>query len=122
MKQKIVYREISDAMNAIYDEEGYLTDNKCYIITGSHLIYLVSYLNSKLFTRIVMKEFNITGGKGKDMLKNVCIYMPTDEIENPIINLFKRRMKGDYVDNILDDIFYHIYNINDVEKIMLNKD
>lgn len=32
-KQKIVYREISDAMNACLVEPGYMLNNKCYLIT-----------------------------------------------------------------------------------------
>ncbi len=36
-KQKIVYREISDAMDACLVEPGFMLNNKCYLITGEHL-------------------------------------------------------------------------------------
>lgn len=53
-KQKIVYREISEEMDAcIIDEEVYV-NNKCYIITGEHLEYLICVLNSKLFNNIFL--------------------------------------------------------------------
>ena len=35
-KQKIVYREISDAMDACLVEPGFMLNNKCYLITGGN--------------------------------------------------------------------------------------
>ena len=36
-KQKIVYREISDSMDACLVDPGYMLNNKCYLITGDKL-------------------------------------------------------------------------------------
>ena len=72
-KQKIVYREISEEMDAcIIDEEVYV-NNKCYIITGEHLEYLICVLNSKLFNKIILQSANQTGGKGRDFLEKIHI-------------------------------------------------
>ena len=72
-KQKIVYREISDNMNACILAETIFVNNKCYIITGEKLFYLLGFLNSKLFNRIILQSANITGGKGHEFLSKIKI-------------------------------------------------
>ena len=57
-KQKIVYREISEEMDACIINEEVYVNNKCYIITGEHLEYLICVLNSKLFNRIILQSAN----------------------------------------------------------------
>ena len=65
-KQKIVYREISDSMNACMVDPGIMLNNKCYLITGgSSLEFLLAYFNSQLFTKIILPQANVTGGKGE---------------------------------------------------------
>lgn len=73
LKPKIVYREISDEMNARYIEEEFFCNNKCYIVTGEHLKYLLLFINSKLFTKIILQGANLTGGKGRDFLGEIKV-------------------------------------------------
>ena len=75
-KQKIVYREISDEMNACLIEDEVYVNNKCYIITGEHLEHLICVLNSKLFNKITLQCANSTGGKGRDFLNTVTVSKP----------------------------------------------
>ena len=56
----------------IINEEVYV-NNKCYIITGEHLEYLICVLNSKLFNRIILQSANQTGGKGRDFLEKIHV-------------------------------------------------
>ena len=72
-KQKIVYREISEEMDACIINEEVYVNNKCYIITGEHLEYLICVLNSKLFNRIILQSANQTGGKGRDFLEKIHV-------------------------------------------------
>ena len=86
IKQKIVYREISDAMDAcLIDDEVYI-NNKCYLITGEALKYLLCFLNSKLFNKIILQSANITGGKGRDFLEKVRL--PRIEVPNVFDELY----------------------------------
>ena len=80
-KQKIVYREISEEMDACIINEEVYVNNKCYIITGEHLEYLICVLNSKLFNRIILQSANQTGGKGRDFLEKIHVpYRDNDDI------------------------------------------
>lgn len=60
LQQKIVYREISDQMNACMVSPDVYINNKCYMITGKHLIYLISVFNSTLFNKVILQSANTT--------------------------------------------------------------
>ena len=114
-KQKIVYREISDAMNACIVEPGIMLNNKCYLVTGKHLIYIISYLNSKLFTKIVLPKANVTGGKGEGFLNEIKLIEPSPETESMFINLYKQRENGADVDIKVDNLFCSLYGLTSDE-------
>ena len=114
-KQKIVYREISDAMNACIVEPGIMLNNKCYLVTGKHLIYIISYLNSKLFTKIVLPKANVTGGKGEGFLNEIKLIEPSSETESMFINLYKQRENGADVDIKVDNLFCSLYGLTSDE-------
>ena len=115
-KQKIVYREISDSMNACIVDPGYMLNNKCYLITGDHLIYILSFLNSKLFAKIVLPQVNITGGKGEGFLSNVSLILPPSDIEDQFLELYNHReIDAASSDMAVDALFCSLYNLTDEE-------
>ena len=114
-KQKIVYREISDAMDACLVEPGFMLNNKCYLITGEHLVYILSYLNSKLFTKIVLPQANITGGKGEGFLSAISLILPSPEVEASCTAFYNMRQQGIDVDRDIDKLFCSLYGLTDKE-------
>ncbi|MDR0899828.1 MAG: Eco57I restriction-modification methylase domain-containing protein [Lactobacillaceae bacterium] len=73
-KPKIIYREISTEMNAVFTQEGYFINNKLYMIVGNDVSqFLSDYLNSNIFTKIVLSTANDTGGKGSDWLEKIKV-------------------------------------------------
>lgn len=57
-KQKIIYPETTQGANFVIDNDGYMADKTCFIITGSNLDYLCSTLSSKLFEYAYKKIFS----------------------------------------------------------------
>ena len=119
-KQKIVYREISDAMDACMVEPGVMLNNKCYLITGSSLEFLLAFFNSLLFTKIVLPQTNVTGGKGEGFLNTVFSIVPTSDVEMIVHNLLKERAsscgeKTVQIDNQIDNLFYRLYELSPAE-------
>ena len=119
-KQKIVYREISDAMDACMVEPGVMLNNKCYLITGSSLEFLLAFFNSLLFTKIVLPQTNVTGGKGEGFLSTVFSIVPTSDVEMIVHNLLKERAsscgeKTVQIDNQIDNLFYRLYELSPAE-------
>ena len=116
-KQKVVYREISDAMNACMVDSGYMLNNKCYLITGEHLIYLLSFLNSKLFAKIVLPQVNITGGKGEAFLTKISLIIPSSNIEEEFVRLYDYREYDSAASDIaIDSLFCSLYNLTPEER------
>ena len=48
-QSKIIYPNMTKFLPFCYDEEGYMTNQKCFIMTGKHLKYLTVVLNSSLW-------------------------------------------------------------------------
>lgn len=117
-KQKIVYRQISNCMDASIVEADVFINDKCYMITGEHLIYLISVLNSTLFNKVIFQSANTTGGKGFAFLGKVCVPFPTSDIESQLIDLYHERVHNDSsveIDRKVDQIIFSIYNISPSE-------
>jgi len=64
LEPKIIWIEISDRANYAYDENGHFLTNSAYFLSGKHLKYLISVLNSSVadyyFFQITAK---IAGGR-----------------------------------------------------------
>ena len=112
-KQKIVYREISDEMNACIVESGICLNNKCYFITGEYLEYLLCIFNSKLFNKIILNEANLTGGKGAGFLNDVKLPKPTEKQNSLFKNLYHKIVEAgsNEISDIEEEIDYEIYSI-----------
>ena len=94
-KPRIVYREIGLTMDACLLKEGWMINNKLYMISGSHLSHLIHYFNSKLFNSMVLSNANLTGGKGIDFMEKVLVPLPSQcDLSNCSIN---------EIDDILND-------------------
>ncbi len=62
-KEKVVYPNMTKYRPFLYDTDGYLTNQKCFIITGNNLKYLVALLNSWLFEFAFKDKFpELLGG------------------------------------------------------------
>ena len=109
-KQKIVYREISDEMNACIVESGICLNNKCYFITGEYLEYLLCIFNSKLFNKIILNEANLTGGKGAGFLNDVKLPKPTEKQNSLFKNLYHKIVEAgsNEISDIEEEIDYEI--------------
>lgn len=92
LRQKIYYREISDAMNAVFVEDYILITNKSYMMTGKDVNKnLLSFLNSNIFNRIMLQQANLTGGKGPSFFKNIplpLVIKSEDRITEDVLNRF----------------------------------
>lgn len=133
-REKIVYREISTQMDASYDTNQSVINNKLYLITGEHLKYLLGILNSSLFEKMMLSKANNLGGKGVDFLSPIKI--PRPEINQPIadkiIALVEEILKvkeqdpsssTQELESQIDSLVYTLYGLSEEEiKIIENKE
>ncbi len=125
-QQKIVYREISNAMDACMVESGVMLNNKCYLITGDHLVYLLAFFNSTLFTKIILPQANTTGGKGEKFLHSIKAIPPVDDDEKIIVSEYERfnenKISLKEFSDFADDYFYRLYELSPSEIKYLTED
>ena len=87
---KLLYREISTSMDAVYVNSDMFINNKAYLITGKKTKYLSIFFNSQFFTKIFLSAANTTGGKGPDFLLPLRIFNPPENIEKQLISLAEK--------------------------------
>lgn len=89
LKPKITWIELSDKPQLAFDEDGFFVDATCFVMTGQHIKYLLSILNSKLSDWYF--NFNTTSsGMGTNRWKKAYVEnIPIPEIPKPEMQPFE---------------------------------
>ena len=84
-RRKIVYPNMTKFMPFVLDDEGYVTNQKCFIITGERLAFLTAFFNSSLFKYCFRDAFpELQGGTremGKVFFDKIPVVRVSDEVE-----------------------------------------
>lgn len=125
-KPKIIYPNMTKYLPFVYDEEGFYTNQKCFIMTGNHLKYLVAILNSKLFKFSFKDSFPELLGNTYELSKvffeQIPIKQVTEEIESEF-NLIVDQILENKQQNIdtsdlekqIDEMVYKLYDLTPEE-------
>ena len=81
-KPKIVYPNMTKFMPFYYDEQYFYTNQKCFIITGSHMSYLTAFLNSSLFKFCFFDDFPVLFGGSRELSKIFFDKIPILEVDD----------------------------------------
>ena len=68
-KQKIVYPNMTKYMPFLLDNEGFCTNQKCFIVTGESLPYLTAFFNSNIFKICYRDNFPELQGGTRELSK-----------------------------------------------------
>jgi adenine-specific DNA-methyltransferase len=126
-KQKIIYPEITKFLNFYHDTSGFYVNNKCFILTGTHIYYLTAFLNSSLFKFCFKNNFPELLGGTRELRKIFIEEVPIVEIDdtieakcegliNKIYLLRSNHMSTKYIEEELDDLIFNLYNLSPSEK------
>jgi len=91
-KEKVVWQELAQGSQFALDEEGrFFVSNTAYIMTGTHLRYLLGYLNSRL-NEITYSRWYCTklGSSGTRWLKQHVLSIPVPPITPQNRSLVRR--------------------------------
>lgn len=69
LKPKIIYPNMTKYMPFYLDKEGYFTNQKCFILTGSNLAYLTTFFNSNVFKICYRDNFPELQGGTRELSK-----------------------------------------------------
>ena len=122
-KQKIVWKIIGDQMAFFIDNDQFIVNNACYILTGDFLEYLVIFLNSKIIKWYsLLTNMNKTGvGDMQVGAQNVALFPipilneinqePFKEILNRILLAKQKNIDYEELEQIANSIVNLKYNL-----------
>lgn len=78
---KIIYPNMTKFLPFVYDESGIMTNQKCFILSGSHLKYLTAVFNSALWKFAFKSRFPELLGETYELSKVFFVQIP---IKKPV--------------------------------------
>jgi type II restriction/modification system DNA methylase subunit YeeA len=125
-KAKIIYPNMTSFLPFCYDEDGFFTNQKCFIITGESLKYLVSFLNSSVFKFAFKNKFPELMGNTYELSKIFFDKLPIPKIserqQKPFIKLVDKILVNkksgkdtSALERDIDKLVYKLYELTEDE-------
>ena len=121
-KPKIIYPNMTKYMPFVYDEAKYLTNQKCFIMTGRNMAYLTAFLNSSLFKFCFRDSFPELQGGTRELSKIFFDKIPVKQITNEQNKVFREALnKIQYCytkecARLIDSMIFDLYNLSEDER------
>ena len=121
-KPKIIYPNMTKYMPFAFDKEMYLTNQKCFIITGKFMAYLTAFFNSALFKYCFRDSFPELQGGTRELSKiffdKIPIYEVSDvqnlQFYDAIEDIQKEYTKQKALR--IDSMLFDLYDLTDEER------
>lgn len=121
-KPKIIYPNMTKYMPFVFDTEHYMTNQKCFIITGENMAFLTAFLNSSLFKYCFRDSFPELQGGTRELSKiffdKIPVIQPDKETENKF-----RKLVTDIQNNFtiakaksIDQLIFDMYGLSKDER------
>ncbi len=121
-KPKIVYPNMTKYLPFVWDTDFFLTNQKCFIITGSNTAFLTAFLNSSLFKYCFRDSFPELQGGTRELSKIFFDKIPVIQVNEQIEKRFST-----LVDNIqqeytkqraieIDTLIFELYELSEEEQ------
>ena len=122
LKPKIIYPNMTKFMPFYYDEQKFYTNQKCFIITGSHMSYLTAFLNSSLFKFCFFDNFPVLFGGSRELSKIFFDKIPileVDDATNEEFHTLVLDIQKEYSDEkakAIDQRIFDLYGLTQEER------
>lgn len=109
-------------MPFVYDCNGFITNQKCFIITGQNVAYLTAFLNSSLFKYCFRDSFPELQGGTREMSKiffdKIPVLQISDELNKEFISLVYDIQKDYSKEKAIhiDERLFDLYNLTKSER------
>ena len=114
-KPKIIYPNMTKYMPFVYDDKAYITNQKCFIITGTKVAFLTAFFNSSLFKYCFRDSFPELQGGTRELSKiffdKIPVYKVSDALDKKFkeavddIQLEYTKQKALRIDSMLFDLY-----------------
>ena len=88
-KPKVMYPNMTKFMPFYYDERGFYQNDKSFMITGTHVSYLVAFLNSSLFKFCFRDNFPELLGGTRELRKIFFDKIPVKKVSDSVNDTFR---------------------------------
>ena len=115
LKPKIIYPNMTKYMPFVFDDKMYLTNQKCFIITGKYVAYLTAFFNSSLFKYCFRDSFPELQGGTRELSKiffdKIPVYEVSDtqnlQFQDAVEDIQKEynKQKAQRIDSMLFDLY-----------------
>ncbi len=121
-KPKIVYPNMTKYLPFVYDELSFLTNQKCFIVTGRNMAYLTAFFNSSLFKFCFRDSFPELQGGTRELSKIFFDKIPVLQVSDEINESFRRlvnKIQSGYTKEQameIDGLLFDLYNLTENER------
>lgn len=121
-KPKIVYPNMTKYLPFVYDEAYFLTNQKCFILTGSNMAYLTAFLNSSLFKYCFRDSFPELQGGTRELSKIFFDKIPVKKVSSEQNEIFRKiinTVQSCYTEEqtvAIDNMLFDLYNLTTSER------
>jgi hypothetical protein len=121
-KPKIIYPNMTKYLPFYFDEQKFLTNQKCFILTGKHLSYLTALFNSSLFKYCFIDDFPPLGEDRRELSKIYFERMPILEVDDATNEIFRGLVldiQKEYSDDkakAIDQRIFDLYGLTQEER------
>lgn len=121
-RPKIVYPNMTKFLPFYYDEKGFLTNQKCFILTGEKLAFLTAFLNSSIFKFCFKNDFPELLGDTRELSKIFFDQIPVMMVSSTINDSFAEMINAiqqSYTEELaerIDNALYDLYGLAEDEK------
>ena len=121
-KPKIIYPNMTKYMPFVFDDKLYLTNQKCFIITGKSVAYLTAFFNSSLFKYCFRDSFPELQGGTRELSKIFFDKIPVYEVSDAQNLQFQdavEDIQNEYTKQKaqrIDSMLFDLYNLSSEER------
>ena len=121
-KPKIIYPNMTKFMPFVLDNKSFITNQKCFIITGEHLAYLTAFFNSSLF-KLCFRDFfpELQGGTrelSKIFFDKIPVLKVSDD-QNKVFQAAVEDIQHEYTSQKaqrVESMLFDLYNLTPEER------
>ena len=121
-KPKIIYPNMTKYMPFVFDDKSYVTNQKCFIITGKYIAFLTAFFNSSLFKFCFRDSFPELQGGTRELSKIFFDKIPICKITDSQEILFHKLItdiQNEYTKEKamkIDTLVFDLYNLTQKER------
>ena len=129
-KEKIIYPNMTSLLPFCYDNQGFYSNDKSFVITGESIKYLTAFLNSKIFTFAFKEKFPELMGNTYELRKVFFDTIPIPKLSEPkqqpfidtldkILAAKKAGADSSDYERQIDELVFDLYDLTAEEKAII---